>query len=192
MTAPLRVFVTLGTDHHPFQRLLSWTDAWAAQHSEAEVVIQHGQTGSPAVARGLAFLEHTALVDMMRWASVVVTQGGPGSIVDALACGHRPIVIPRAARRGECVDDHQVRFSEHMALVGRAFIARDESEFCMHLQRAASAPDEYLASHLPSPTGTTALVVDQAINDLVAQARTPPVLRAHRWSGRHHRSSTAP
>ena len=42
MSAPRRsVFVAVGTDHHPFDRLCGWSDAWVAQarHPEVPVVL---------------------------------------------------------------------------------------------------------------------------------------------------------
>ncbi len=35
------VFATVGTDHHRFERLMDWMDAWGA-HPEARLVVQHG------------------------------------------------------------------------------------------------------------------------------------------------------
>ena len=49
------IFVTVGTDHHPFDRLIEWTDAWAAEggHNGALVPrpVRHlqGAPRSPAV-----------------------------------------------------------------------------------------------------------------------------------------------
>ncbi len=37
-----RVLVTVGTDHHRFDRLIGWVDRWAAAHPEARVLVQHG------------------------------------------------------------------------------------------------------------------------------------------------------
>ena len=41
-------------------------------------------------------------------ASVVVVQGGPGSIQDARRTGAIPLVVPRRAEFDEVVDNHQV------------------------------------------------------------------------------------
>ena len=35
------VFVTVGSDHHRFDRLVSWVDAWAAGR-DVDCVIQYG------------------------------------------------------------------------------------------------------------------------------------------------------
>ena len=46
------VFVTVGTDHHPFDRLCAWADAWvsAARHPEIPWFLQSGTSKAPATA----------------------------------------------------------------------------------------------------------------------------------------------
>ena len=60
------VFVTVGTDHHPFDRLVQWVDVWAAAHPEIEVVIQYGEACSPAHADPKAYLTHSERAEP-RW-----------------------------------------------------------------------------------------------------------------------------
>jgi UDP-N-acetylglucosamine transferase subunit ALG13 len=50
----------------------------------------------------------------MQTATVVITHGGPTTISEARRLGHRPIVVPRASKWGEHVDDHQVRFTARL------------------------------------------------------------------------------
>ncbi|HEV7862459.1 MAG TPA: hypothetical protein VGR20_07150, partial [Acidimicrobiia bacterium] len=53
-TFPMRdlVFVTVGTDHHPFDRLCNWADAWVteARHPEVPWFVQSGTSQPPARA----------------------------------------------------------------------------------------------------------------------------------------------
>ena len=39
------VLALVGTDHHPFDRLVRWMDAAASFHPEARFVVQHGAPG---------------------------------------------------------------------------------------------------------------------------------------------------
>jgi hypothetical protein len=76
----LRVFATVGTDCHPFDRLVTWMDAWAAQAgSRAKVVVQHGSSRAPAVAEAIDFLPHDALREEISSSDVVVSHGGPAT-----------------------------------------------------------------------------------------------------------------
>jgi UDP-N-acetylglucosamine transferase subunit ALG13 len=75
------------------------------------VVIQAARFDyQPVHATGHAVLPYAELEGMIRAARVVITHGGPGSIMAVLAAGKAPVVVPRDPRYGEHVDDHQVRF----------------------------------------------------------------------------------
>jgi UDP-N-acetylglucosamine transferase subunit ALG13 len=98
------IFVTVGTHHHPFQRLL---DGLASLPLE-ELVVQYGYGSPPAgVRRASAFMGFAEMLEHFRAADVVITHAGVGSILCARRAGHVPIVVPRQRRHGEHVDDHQ-------------------------------------------------------------------------------------
>ncbi|GGO75282.1 glycosyltransferase [Nocardioides deserti] len=107
-TAPL-VAVLLGTDHHPFDRLVTWVQE-VRRATGADVFVQHGATALPADVPGAAMLGTGELLGLLDRATAVVTHGGPGLIMEARAAGHVPVVVPRDPRLGEHVDDHQQRF----------------------------------------------------------------------------------
>lgn len=106
-----RISVLVGTDHHPFSRIIDWADAWARQNPDDEVTVQYGHSGAPATARGHAFLAPAQLAELMASSDVVITHGGPATISGARSAGHLPLVLARDPRLGEHVDDHQQRFS---------------------------------------------------------------------------------
>jgi len=173
-----RIFVTVGTDHHPFDRVVRWADAWAAEHPQAEVVVQHGEAAAPQVASGHLTLPFAQMRRYMEAADVVITQGGPGGIMDSRAVGRLPIVVPRTVALGEHVDDHQVEFSRHMAAQGRIALALDEAEFRALISRAIEHPEEFVVALEKSPTAATAATIEAAINRLVAEPRR------RRWTRR--------
>ncbi|WP_164477789.1 glycosyltransferase [Nocardioides pantholopis] len=112
------VVALVGTDHHPFERLVQWVDAAAACRPGVRFVLQHGSSRAPEVAEGHASLAHDHLVELLAQASAVICHGGPGTIMDARDAGHRPLCVPRDPRRGEHVDGHQLRFAEVVAAAG--------------------------------------------------------------------------
>jgi UDP-N-acetylglucosamine transferase subunit ALG13 len=135
------VLATVGTDHHPFDRLVSWMDAWAQERrGRARVIMQYGGSRPPVYAEGRAFLPPAELAALTREAVAVVTHGGPGSIVDATSAGLVPIVVPRRASLGEHVDDHQVRFAGRLGGAGLVRLARDAGELGMLLDGAVADP----------------------------------------------------
>jgi UDP-N-acetylglucosamine transferase subunit ALG13 len=130
------VVALVGTDHHPFDRMVDWIDAAAERRPEVRFVVQHGATKAPRVAEGHGFLAHDALVRLLADATAVVCHGGPGTIMDAREAGHVPVCVPRDPAFGEHVDGHQQRFA---ALVSEAGVVRyvaDQAEFDRELDRA--------------------------------------------------------
>lgn len=105
------ILLLVGTDHHAFQRAVSWADARAAAYPDERVFIQYGKSEPPHQAEGQAFLTPDQMREAVARADVVITHGGPGTISDARHGGHRPIVFPRDPEHGEHVDDHQQRFA---------------------------------------------------------------------------------
>ncbi|MDP3892410.1 glycosyltransferase [Nocardioides sp.] len=111
------VAVLLGTDHHPFSRLVGWVERLAAE-GELGWFVQHGATPLPDGLPGSAMLSAPALRTLLDRAGAVVTHGGPGLIMEAREAGHMPIVVPRAPVLGEHVDNHQQLFTARVAEAG--------------------------------------------------------------------------
>jgi UDP-N-acetylglucosamine transferase subunit ALG13 len=68
-------------------------------------------------------------------ADVVVTHGGPGTILEASSAGHRPVVVPRQRSYGEHVDDHQLRFAKRLAEDGMIVMALEQSQMIDAVER---------------------------------------------------------
>ena len=112
------VVALTGTDHHPFERLVSWVDAAAARRTDVRFVVQHGLSAPPRVAEGHQFIVHAHLVWLLSTASAVVCHGGPGLITEAREAGHVPLCVPRDPQLKEHVDGHQRRFASLAAQEG--------------------------------------------------------------------------
>jgi UDP-N-acetylglucosamine transferase subunit ALG13 len=175
MTGDRVVLVSMGTDHHPFTRLSRWIGSWLDTVDPARVrcLVQEGASPVPAGATGLGLLPKSEFQSVIADSSVVVTQGGPGSIADARSLGFVPIVVPRLARHGEVVDDHQVDFCRHVAALGWIQLAESEADLHRALDRAMRDPATLRrpAARL-SPDEATA-----AFSARVADAMARPVQR---------------
>ena len=130
------VLVVVGTDHHPFDRVVGWADEWAASHPDVRVLVQYGTSRPPTTAEGHDLLPVGDLTALMSEATAVVCHGGPGTIMGAREAGHVPIVVPRRSDLGEHVDDHQVRFATRVAAAGQVHLATDQPTFSSLLERA--------------------------------------------------------
>lgn len=136
------VVVTVGTDHHQFDRLVEWTDRWyaAQDHAAVDCFVQHGYSKAPTCARGSAFVEHGGLAGLLAQASVVVCHGGPATIMEARRAGHTPIVVPRDPRGGEHVDGHQQRFAAYAAREQLVQVVASAAELAVELERSLGQP----------------------------------------------------
>jgi UDP-N-acetylglucosamine transferase subunit ALG13 len=109
------IFVTLGTHGQPFARALELVAGLA---TDEEVLIQRGTTlerRDLIDAKWVDYLEWNELGENMRRADVVISHAGVGSMVTAIRAGKKPVAVPRLARFGEHVDDHQVQLAERFA-----------------------------------------------------------------------------
>lgn len=141
----MRLFVSVGTDTHPFERLVGWALDWAAEHPDDELLLQHGTTPLPAVPRG-SHVETVALLDGKRMATelaaadAVVISAGPGGVMDARAAGRLPVAVARRGDLGEHVDDHQLSFVRHLQARGLARCIEDEAGFRSALAEVVADP----------------------------------------------------
>ncbi len=112
------IFVTVGTHEDGFDRLVREVDRLVGTGAiTEEVVYQAGYARFQPAHGGRveAMIPFDEVQTLMRRARVIVTHGGPASIMQALALGKVPVVVPRRAKFGEHVDDHQVRFAARIA-----------------------------------------------------------------------------
>lgn len=144
------VFVTAGTDHHPFDRLVRIVATWASARQAAgqpvKVFFQYGTAHAPDEHDSADYLPYSEMVSKMRSAAAVVSHGGPATIMDARAAGRVPIVVPRRHDLGEHVDNHQVRFVTLLDERGEVFMARDADHLGKLLDAALEDPARFSLS----------------------------------------------
>ena len=136
------VFVTVGSQKFPFDRLLRAVDECVANDSIREEIF--AQTGVcdyvPENYAHKPFLDREEFSRRMDAARVVVTHGGTGAIVGALKKGKRVVAMARLACFGEHVDDHQVQLLEAFEQAGLIFTCDDgptlAEAYCAALRRA--------------------------------------------------------
>lgn len=108
------IFVTVGTHEQPFNRLVKAVDDLKADgtiSASESVFIQTGfSTYEPQHCEWTKLLPYEDMQRYIHEARIVVTHGGPSSFLAPLQLGKIPIVMPRSAKYGEHVNDHQVDF----------------------------------------------------------------------------------
>jgi UDP-N-acetylglucosamine transferase subunit ALG13 len=131
MNSRYEVLVIVGTDHHPFNRLITWVNEWLGQHPERSsgFFVQWGSATVRPACDGAQIIAPDQLHSLLGGACVAICHGGGGSIADAWAAGLAPIVVPRMPQLGEHVDDHQLHFSARLAELGRIRLAQNRAAF---------------------------------------------------------------
>ncbi|MET8042326.1 glycosyltransferase [Micromonospora sp. NPDC005215] len=184
-TGQLRLLVAVGTDKHPFDRLVDWLAQWHAQAPDpVGLTMQHGHTSAPHLPGAVPFLGHDALQQAMDEADLVVCHGGPATILEARRHGHLPIVVPRDPARGEHVDDHQLLFARRLGAAG--LVALCETREALHgaLADGLADPSRYAVAADPQAHEAQRAAVARVgriVDDLVARS-TPRPLRRRTWS----------
>jgi UDP-N-acetylglucosamine transferase subunit ALG13 len=171
------LLVTVGTDHHPFDRLVRWAQAWLDGHpGRLRCLMQTGTSAPPTGgAEWRAYLEFDALQQAMAAAAAVVGHGGPGTILGARHQGAVPIVVPRQHRLGEHVDDHQVAFSRRLAASGGGGIHLAETEADLHrlLDRVVASPAAFRAGPGDRATAGAMREFGRLVDGLVGKRPVP-------------------
>lgn len=134
------LFVSVGTDHHPFDRLLGWVRDWSREHPGWDLQVQHGRSADPGAGTGFAFCDHDRLQELLGLADAVVSHGGPATITEARRYGHVPVVVPRDPTLGEHVDGHQQAFARRLGAAGLVHLAQTRAEFVAALDGVTAAP----------------------------------------------------
>uniref|UniRef100_UPI00405663DE PssE/Cps14G family polysaccharide biosynthesis glycosyltransferase n=1 Tax=Acetatifactor sp. TaxID=1872090 RepID=UPI00405663DE len=105
------IFVTLGSQKFQFDRLLKKLDELIEKGIITDkVTAQIGaSTYTPKHFEYVNFMDRTEFANTMDQAGIVITHGGTGVIIGAVKKGKKVIAIPRLAKYGEHVDDHQLQ-----------------------------------------------------------------------------------
>ena len=114
------IFVTVGSQKFQFDRLIKAVDGLVASGVAGSGAF--AQTGACSYVPGHmeheAFLDREAFRSQMDACDVVVTHGGTGAIIGAVKDGKKVIAVPRLAKYGEHVDDHQIEIVNQFGDMG--------------------------------------------------------------------------
>ena len=124
------IFVTVGTHEQQFNRLIKEIDILKEKGIiEEEVFIQSGYSDyKPKFCEFNAMISSEDMDKYAQMARIVITHGGPGSIMLPLKYNKIPIVVPRKYEFAEHVDNHQVEFANFLERDRRILAVYDINE----------------------------------------------------------------
>lgn len=111
------IFVIVGSQKFPFERLLREVDRLVETGViTQEVVAQIGVSEfEPRHMTWHRFLDKKTFDETIRRCDLLITHAGEGSIMTGLLMGKKVIAVPRYARLGEHVSDHQLEIARALA-----------------------------------------------------------------------------
>ena len=114
------IFVCVGSRDYQFNRLLKALDELVAEGKiDHEIVAQTGLSEyEPKHYTWYRYLDQDVFKDYQQKADLIISHGGTGTLVGALKLGKQVIAVPRLARYGEHIDDHQTQVCGALAAEG--------------------------------------------------------------------------
>lgn len=150
------IFVTVGSQKFQFDRLVEAVDSLVASGAVADGAF--AQTGActyvPTHMDHEAFLDRDGFRARMDACDVVITHGGTGAIIGAVKDGKKVIAVPRLAKFGEHVDDHQAEIVTQFGDMGLIEPCMDPAELPEAYARALSK------TYLPYRSNTARFCAD--------------------------------
>lgn len=111
------IFVTVGTHEQSFKRLIKKIDELVYEGViEEDVFMQIGYTRdyTPIHCAYKELITNEEMQEYSEKARIVITHGGPGSIMLPFQLGKVPVVVPRNPEFEEHVDRHQILFTQKL------------------------------------------------------------------------------
>ena len=132
------IFVAVGTQKFPFDRLLKGIDDLIAQGQlEADVFAQIGHTDYvPQNYQYQNFLSKDDFQSYISNCDLLITHSGVATIITGMKLEKPVVVVPRFASYGEHVDDHQLQIAESFSDKNLVLMCKDVEELAETVQEA--------------------------------------------------------
>lgn len=136
------IFVCLGTQIFQFNRLVKELDILVKNGDiKEEVVAQIGATDYiPKYFQYKRFMDKEEFESYQDIADVVISHGGTGALIGASKKRKNIIAVPRLAKFGEHVDDHQLQIVKVLESEGYIRAVYDINKLLITLNKALDNP----------------------------------------------------
>jgi len=157
-------FVSVGNATQSFGRLIEAVLKIAPRLPQP-VVMQHGNTALKGVGCiAQPFMEMEAFGQTMAQAELLILHAGAGSVIHAIQTGKIPVVMPRRARYGEIIDDHQLEFARALAQSGKLVVAEEPADLMAAVVEAQNRQKGTQHSvHTPPLVGLISAVLRECV-----------------------------
>ncbi len=132
------IFVALGTQKFQFNRLLQMIDQLLDEGKIKETVF--AQIGNsdyrPKNYKYASFLDKNEFEDRIRNSNLLITHSGVATIITGIKNNKKVIVVPRLAKYGEHVDDHQVQIAQSFSKQNYVMMYEENIELDLLIRKA--------------------------------------------------------
>lgn len=141
-------FVSVGNATQPFNRLLAAVCELAASLPQP-VFVQYGaaQDFHCQGCETAAFVDMPVFEQRVAAAELLILHAGAGSVIHAVRAGKVPVVMPRRARLGEHVDDHQLEFARELATTGKVVLCEEAGDLAKAAMQALARQRQLQSTH---------------------------------------------
>ena len=125
------IFVTVGTQKFPFERLIRAVDMLTGENTviHEPVYMQIGTSKYiPKNCQFERYLSRASMSQKIQECFLVITHAGVGTILEAVKYGKKVLVVPRLKKYGEHVDNHQIE-------IAKAFECKHYLSVCTDIER---------------------------------------------------------
>ena len=135
------IFVCTGSRDYQFNRLIEELDRLvAAGEITGDVFAQIGDSNPPKHFAYVRFVDRERFVQLQRDADLIISHAGTGALIGALKLGKKVIAVPRLAKFGEHIDDHQTQVSNVLAQEGYLHQVVDMAQLKKEIQSIDISP----------------------------------------------------
>ena len=141
------IFVCVGSRDYQFNRLLKKIDELVGNGSITDTVIaQIGQSEyEPQNYEWHRFLDRDTFKQYQNDSTLIISHAGTGALIGALKLEKQVISVPRLAKYGEHIDDHQTQISEVLTKEGylREVLDMENLEYTIKLAYESPITKKY-------------------------------------------------
>ena len=136
------IFVCTGTQIYQFNRLLEELDRLIENGKiNDEIFAQIGaSTYTPKNFSYKRFLSYDEFNEYQDKANLIISHAGTGALIGASKKGKNIIAIPRLAKFGEHIDDHQLQVTEVLEKEGYVRAVYDINRLCKAIEDSNKCP----------------------------------------------------
>ena len=121
------IFVTLGTQDKPFERLLVAIDKAIEKGAiKDKVIVQAGYTKYQSKNMEIFdYIDNEKFEELVKKCDLLIAHGGVGSILSGVTNEKKVIAAARLEKFGEHVNDHQIQIIEEFVRIGYILELKD-------------------------------------------------------------------